>query len=193
MCIYEGCSKSNASSLITLAYYIRGGCWWFGGRGQTFLPTFCYTMLPCMPCNRRQQRSSLTEWHLIWKCIWSKGVSLNSSMRKKMAPTDIHWCLLSVYRDQTQWGGGCCVSSSGDSDMKHKSHLGQPCTVGMQALVHCWEHAQLMAASMLKKVFFSWEFTLSNSVIVLFIAVVVSMETNRRHYFQSDLHINEIG
>ena len=36
-----------------------------------------------------------------------------------------------------------------------------------------------------KIVFCSWEFALSNSVIVLFVSIVVSMEINRRHYFRS--------
>jgi len=41
----------------------------------------------------------------------------------------------------------------------------------------------------LKIVFCIWEFTLSISAIVLFLSVVVvSMEINRRNYFQSDLH-----
>jgi len=44
-------------------------------------------------------------------------------------------------------------------------------------------------------VFCSWEFTLSSSVTVLFVAAVVSMEINRRHYFWrgslSDLRICE--
>jgi len=41
----------------------------------------------------------------------------------------------------------------------------------------------------LKKIIFcsSW-FALTNSVIVLFVSVVVFMEINRRHYFQSNLH-----
>ena len=33
--------------------------------------------------------------------------------------------------------------------------------------------------------FCSKEFALSNSVIVLFLSIVVSMEMNRRHYFRS--------
>jgi len=51
-----------------------------------------------------------TKWCLTWKYVWSKGVSLNSSMQKKMAPTDTHWCLLNVCGDQTmdvstrKWG-----------------------------------------------------------------------------------------
>ena len=35
--------------------------------------------------------------------------------------------------------------------------------------------------------FCSFKFALSNGVIVFFISVVVSMEINSRHYFQSDL------
>jgi len=35
-------------------------------------------------------RSSLTEWHLTWKCVWSKGVEFNSFMKKKMALNHIH-------------------------------------------------------------------------------------------------------
>ena len=38
-----------------------------------------------------------------------------------------------------------------------------------------------------KITFYSWEFTLSNSIMVLLVSVVVSMEINKKHYFQSDL------
>lgn len=40
-----------------------------------------------------------------------------------------------------------------------------------------------------KEVFCSIEFALSNSVIMLFVHVVVSMELNQTHYFQSDFCI----
>jgi len=50
------------------------------------------------------------------------------------------------------------------------------------------EKAELMLVNMLKiKVVCGWEFALSNSVIVLFVSVGISMEIKRRHYFQSDL------
>ena len=38
--------------------------------------------------------------------------------------------------------------------------------------------------------FCSYEFALSNSVIVLFVSIVFSMEINRRRYFRSGPHIN---
>ena len=41
--------------------------------------------------------------------------------------------------------------------------------------------------------FCSYEFALSNSVIVLFASIVVSMKINRRHYFRSDLRSNNSG
>ena len=51
---------------------------------------------------------------------------------EKIAPSDIHRCLLNVYRDQTvdvstvrQW---VARFSSGDSDMKDKPCSGRPCT-----------------------------------------------------------------
>ena len=57
---YEGCSDSNASYFAMLAHDIRGTCWWYSSRGQTFLP-----VLP----DRWQQKGGLTKWYLTWKCI----------------------------------------------------------------------------------------------------------------------------
>jgi hypothetical protein len=51
---------------------------------------------------------------------------------EKMAPNDIHWCLLNVYGDQTvdvstvrQW---VARFSSGDSEVKDSPHFKLPCT-----------------------------------------------------------------
>ena len=49
------------------------------------------------------------------------------------------------------------------------------------------ENAYLMVMAMLKNSLLSQEFALSNTVIVLFVSVAVSMEIDRRHYFWSDL------
>ena len=56
---------------------------------------------------------------------------------------------------------------------------------GMQAPVHCWQKCRANGGDRVK-VLCSREFALSNSVMVLFVSVVVSTEINRRHYFQSD-------
>ena len=97
-------------------------CW-------TFLSMFCYILLLC---NRWKQRGSLTTWHLTWKCVWSKGVSLNSSTQK-MAPVNIYQCLLNVYGAHTvavstvrQW---LVWFSSGNSNVKDKPCSEQPCTL----------------------------------------------------------------
>jgi len=37
--------------------------------------------------------------------------------------------------------------------------------------------------------FCSCEFALQNSVILLFVSIVVSVETKRRHYFRSDIYM----
>ena len=104
--LHKCCSEGNVSYFIMLADNIRGGCWWYSSRGWTFPPIFCYILLLC---NRWQQRGSLTEWHLTWKCGWSKGGSLNSSMQKIVAPLKFN-----VNGDQwvwAQWGCGWCVST----------------------------------------------------------------------------------
>jgi len=91
--------KSNASYFIMSIH--NGRCWWYSSRGWTLPPTFHYMLLLC---NRQQQRGTLMEWHLAWKCVGSKGVSVNSSMWKKMASIGIHCCLLYGFGDQTMDG-----------------------------------------------------------------------------------------
>ena len=110
---YEGCSEGSVSYSIILAHDVRGGCWWYGSRGWTFPPILRYGW---------QQRGTLTKWCPTWNCIWSKGVSLNSLHAEKMVPTDILWCLLSTYGDQTvdvstvrQWV--VCFSSSNSGSL----------------------------------------------------------------------------
>ena len=100
-----------ASHFIILAHNIRGGYWWYGSRGWTCPPIFHYTLLPC---DRWQQRGSLTEWRLIWKCVWSRGVELNSFKQKKWHPltfTNACWTFMeSKQWIWVQWGSGWCVS-----------------------------------------------------------------------------------
>jgi len=83
---YEACSENNASYFITSIHDIEGRYWWCGSRGWTFLQIRCYML----PCDRWQQKGSLTKWRLTWKCGWSKDMSLNSSI-------DIHQHLLNAY------------------------------------------------------------------------------------------------
>ena len=126
--IYNGCSWKLMPPILL--------CWPttsevdVAGIAVEVEPTHQYSVL--LPCDRWQQRGALTKCGLTQKWFWNEGVSLNSPMWKKMAPT---WL--------------------------------------------CW-----------KIVFCSWEFALSNSVIVLFVPVVVSMEISRRHYFWNNLHMH---
>ena len=113
-------SKSNAlmPRFITLVHNIRGGCWKYGTRPWTFPPIFCYILLLC---DRRQQRSSLTVWHLTWMCIWSKGVELNSSTQKKWHPLSfIDPCWIFMETKQ-------CHFSNGNSNVKDKLRSREPC------------------------------------------------------------------
>jgi len=130
--------------------------------------------------------------------VWQHGIWLGSMKQKcgteflqieKIAPTDVHWHLLNIDVDQTvdvsiarQWVV-CFWSVDTDSgppllvqtftSMAHRLlFTGQIHSSGW------WLHWEMA--------FCSWEFALSTSVIVLFVSVVVSMEINRRNYFQSD-------
>ena len=121
-----------------LTHDIRGGCWWYGSRGWTFPPIFHYMLLPC---DRWQQRGSLTIWRLIQKFIWSKRVWLYCSMRE-----DGSYWYSSVFTEHLwrpnsrcshheavggafqQWWQRQWVTFTGADCYKHS----------MQALVHCW-------------------------------------------------------
>ena len=158
-----------------LAHNVRGRCRWYDRRGWTF-PTISHYMLS--PCDRWQQKSSLTKWHLTWKCRWSKGVSLNSSMRKKWHPlTFISGC----WRPKR----GCEHTEAAGNALQQLQELQWIISTGadfhehgMQDSAHCWRKWWLCW----KVVFCSWEFALPNSAIVLF--VVVPMEINKSHYFR---------
>jgi len=108
--LYKGCSESNASHFIMLAQDIRGRYWRYGSEGWTFLPISHYILLLC---DRWQQRGSLTQWCLTWKCRWSKGVPLNSSMWKKWHPLpSINTCWMFIAIKQwmyAQWGSEWCT------------------------------------------------------------------------------------
>jgi len=108
---YVGCSKSNASYFTMLAANVRGGYWCSNRRSWNF-PPICHCML--LLWNRCQQRSSLTQWHLTWKWVWSKGLELDSSVWKKMTPINICCRLPNVNGNQrvwvwAHWGGGWCL------------------------------------------------------------------------------------
>ena len=129
----------------------------------------------------------------------SKGVSLNSSMLKKWHPlTFIGTCWAFLETNQWMWAqwDNETVGGAFQQWRQHCERKANHVPDGHTQLTHykmkgvsnswsiwiryrwwlCW-----------KIVFCSWEFDLSNSVIVLFGSVIVSMEINRRHYFQSDL------
>ena len=126
-------------------------------------------------------------------CIWSKGVSLNSSMWKKLHPlTFINACWMFIETKHwiwAQWGGGWCVSAV--------VTLGHLCWYKLLWAWHAGSYSSLVKMHSLwwwqcqKIVFCSWEFALTNSVVIFL--VVVSMETNRRYYFQSHLCKNLIS
>jgi len=59
---------------------------------------------------------------------------------------------------------------------------------GMQALVPCWQKCIANGDDCWKTVCCSWDCSLLNGSVVLFVLVVVSMGINMRHCFWSNLH-----
>ena len=174
-----------------LAHDVRGRWWWYDSRGWTFPPVPCYMLLPW---DRWLQRGSLTKWYLTWKCTWSKHLSFNSSMWNKWHPltfTDACWTFMGPKQWRwAQWGTGWCISVVA-TVIEHSI-----CWCRFWWVWHAGSCSWLMKTHSSwwwlcwKIVFYSWEFSLSNSVIVLF--DVVSMEIIGRHYFQSNLWINNL-
>jgi len=186
--LYEGCSRSNDSYFIMLDHNIRGGYRLCDSRDWTFPPVFPYLLLLC---DRWQQRDSLTKWCLTWKCAWSRGVSLNSSMWKN----GTHWhssTLAKVSGDQTvdmssvkRW---VVHFSSGESESLPLAQ--EFMNASCRHLFISGKNVQLMVVTTWKKrLFCCWGFSLWNGVILIFVSVVVSMEINRRHDFQSNLYM----
>ena len=159
-----------------LIHNIRGRQWWYGSRGWIFPPVFHYMLLLC---DRWQQRGSLTKWHLTWKYIWSKGVGLNSSMLKIAHPLTFtnDGCEHSeaVGGVFQQWWQQITSTVANFLQAQHADSCSPLVKMPSWWRWLCW-----------KLLFCSWEFVLSNSVIVLFVSVIVSKEISKRHYFQSD-------
>ena len=113
-----------------IANDIRGGCWWYGSKGWIFTPVFYYSLLLCDRWQQRGQSDKITsdmEMHMKLRC---RTEFLNV---EKMAPTDIHQCLLNVQGDQTvdvssmrRW---LVHSSSGDSCVDDKAYSRWWCSV----------------------------------------------------------------
>ena len=91
-----------------LAHNVRSRCQWYGSRGWTFLPVFCYTLLPC---NRLQQRETVCDMEV---SIKQRGVTEFYRVKKWHAVRFISACrtfMESRKRMLAQRGGGWCVSA----------------------------------------------------------------------------------
>ena len=92
-----------------LAHEVRSRCSSYGCRGWIFLTIFHYILLLC---DWWQQRTSLTKRSLMWKCISSKGASLNSSTQKKIASSNACWMFMETKQCMwVQWRSRRCISA----------------------------------------------------------------------------------
>jgi len=156
-----------------------------GSRSWTFPPTSHYILLPW---DRRQQRGSLTmasnmEVHGKQRC------TTEFLCVEKMALFDSHWSLLNIYGDQT-W----------DVDTRRRlvvgfssGNSGSPLLVQIDMSAVCrflfitGKNAPIPAVT-IDKQYSVAENSLSNSILVLVLSVVFSVEIHTRHYFQSNQH-----
>jgi len=118
---------------------------------------------------------------------------------KKMVCIDVHWCLLDIYGDQVDVStvrGWVVHFSRGDSRVKDKPCSRWPCRFSQAWYAGSCSSLVKMRSSRWwlcwKVMFCSWEFALSNSIIVIFVSVTVYMEINRRHYFWSNLRTSKM-
>ena len=154
-------------------------CWQHGSRGWTFLPIFRSTL-----CDSWQQRSSLTKWHLTWKCAWSSGVELSSSMEKKWHPVTFTEACWTKQKMWAHWGSEWFHFGSGNSDSR--STGADFYEHDMHALVHWWWKCITNDGDYVEKECFVAENLIYQ--IVFLVSIQVSVEINRRHYFWSNLH-----
>ena len=144
---WKYCCKSNVSCFTVLAHNISKVS--IGGIAIEAEPSHQYSIMLCC-CVTDGSRGILTKRSLTCKCIWSKDLSMNSSMQKKTAPTDIDPCFLNCYWNQTvnvsmvRCWAVCFSSRDSGSDCYE---------CGMQALVLfiTGKNTQLMEMTVLKK------------------------------------------
>ena len=126
--------------------------------------------------------------------IGSMAVKVEPSHQYPCGKNGTHWysSTLAEHLWRPNSGHECseavvwCVSGNWDVKDKPRSRWPQRILWAWRLCFIACRNAQLMVLCW-KIVFCSWEFTLSNSVIVPFASVIVSMEIKRRHFFWSCL------
>ena len=112
---------------------------------------------------------------------------------EEMAHSDIHQHLLNIHGDPAadvstvRWW----VVHFSSSNMKDKPCSGWLCTAVSpqnEEQLHQFTQVSWLTTLCWKILFCSWKSAQSGSVIVLFASAGSSLETNRSHYFQSNLH-----
>ena len=163
--------------------------WWYGSRRWMNSPnpiTFC--------CHATDSSRGAVWENGIWhgsadeaKLCWS--IPPHSKKWHLLAFIDIWWVFLETKQCiWTQWGvGDFCTFQQWSQQQQDTSTGADFSECSMQALAYHWWKCIANGGACWKTVFCSWDFALLNSVIVLFVPAVVSLEINLRHYFQSKL------
>ena len=121
--------------------------------------------------------------------VWMKQSCVTEFLHAEK--TDTHWHSSTLpecfWRPNRRWEHSEAVGGAGHlcwCRFLSAQHAGS-CSLLQKCIANGGDYVQ--------KLFCCWEFALSNSVIVLFEPVAVSMEINRNFYFLSDLCIYKDG
>ena len=93
---YEGCSTSNASHFITLAHDIRDNV---GGMAVEVEPSHQYPVTFCC-CVTDVSRGAVWQNGSDVEVQMEQRVGIEFPHAERIAPIDIHWCLLNVHVNQ---------------------------------------------------------------------------------------------
>ena len=158
-----------------LAHDVTSECWWYGRGGWTFMLILLHAAA-MWHMAAEGQSDKMVSWTVLPHPLYSPNLvssdfhlfgSMKDGLSQQHFPSNT--TIIAVVK---QW-----VTFAGSDFYKHS----------MQSLVHRWWKCRANGGDYNVKMFYSCEFALSNNVIVLFVSVVVSIEINRRHYFQSYL------
>ena len=175
-----GLLQKQCLLFMMLAHSVRYGYWWDGSRSWTFSPISHCVLLPC---DRWQQRGSLTEWGWHGRANGAKGwdwippCGTKGTHRHSSVLAEHWWTKQGML---AQWGSEWCVSAVATATVVTSTRA-DLYEHSIQALVQHWWRCRAVKEPCFVAEKFYYQ-------IVLFVSVADSMEIKRRHYYWSDLH-----
>jgi len=127
--IVQGLFQKQCLLFILLACDVRGRCWWYGSGGWSFPPVFHYLLFATWQMAAEEKSDKMASDMVV--CM-KQRCGIEYLCVEGMAPIDIRWRFLNIYRDQTvdvitlRWS--VLHFGSGDSDVEDMQCSRWPCT-----------------------------------------------------------------